>query len=207
SINDVVCGVVFLGIRLYMKSKNQDVDKKRGTKSTALVLLNTRNINGYKSVSEMVDKDPAASWGNQFAFLHVSVPTPPDPENPLSYVMKARKLVRRTRNSAAVILTGKLLERLRKLRGPEVTAKYIHSTLKNTSLTISNMVGPSEAMALNSHPVSGFYFMVVGNLTITVVSYADHVRMAVGTENGLIDAPKFKACLQNAFDSIHKSAL
>ncbi|KAG8386868.1 hypothetical protein BUALT_Bualt03G0193700 [Buddleja alternifolia] len=209
TINDVICGALFLGIRMYMKGTNQEL---MNAESTALVLLNTRNIGGYKSISEMVEPDADSPWGNQFAFLHVSVPelTVKEPINPLNFVLKARKLIKRKRNSAAVVLTGKLLDSLRKYRGPEVTAKYIHRTLKNTSMTISNLIGPMEQMALANHPVKGLYFMVVGipqNLTITMVSYMGNLRVTVGTENGLIDAPKFKSCIQNAFDIIFKAAL
>ncbi|XP_047939593.1 wax ester synthase/diacylglycerol acyltransferase 4-like [Salvia hispanica] len=206
SINDVVCGVVFLGIRLYMQAMKQDLTD---AKSTALVLLNTRNIRTYKTISEMVEPDDDEStWGNRFAFLHV--PLPKMSADPLNFVLKANKLIRRKKNSAALVLTGKLLDALRKLRGPEVTAKYIHSTLKNTSMTVSNIMGPVERMALSNHPVKGLYFMVVGvpqNLTITMVSYMGKLRIALGTENGLIDSPKFKSCLQNAFDTILKSAI
>ncbi|KAI3457226.1 hypothetical protein Pfo_013889 [Paulownia fortunei] len=209
SINDVICGVVFLGIRLYMQTTNHEL---RNAQSTALVLLNTRNIGGYKSISEMVEPDAESPWGNQFAFLHVSVPelALQDPTNPLSFVLKTQKVIKRKRNSAAVVLTGKLLNTLRKYRGPEVTAKYIHSTLKNTSMTISNIMGPVERMALSNHPIKGLYFMVAGvpqNLTITIMSYMGQLRLAVGTENGLIDAPKFKSCVQNAFYTIFKAAV
>lgn len=206
SINDVISGVVFLGLRLYMQAMRQDLTN---AKSTALVLLNTRNIRGYKSISEMVEPDEDdASWGNRFAFLHV--PLPRMAADPLSFVVKANKLIRRKKNSAAILLTGKLLDTLRKWRGPEVTAKYIHSTLKNTSMTISNIMGPVEKMALSNQPVKGLYFMVAGvpqNLTITMVSYMGLLRVALGTENGLIDSPKLKSCIQNAFDIILKAAV
>ncbi|KAL7086907.1 hypothetical protein ACP275_13G031900 [Erythranthe tilingii] len=209
TINDVICGALFLGIRLYIKSTKHD---QSNAKSTALVLLNTRNINGYKSISEMVEPDAESPWGNQFAFIHVSVPklSFSDPIDPLSFVLEAQKVIKRKRNSAALILTGKLLDTLRKLRGPEVTAKYIHRTLKNTSMTISNIIGPLEKMALSNQPIKGMYFMVVGvpqSLTITMVSYMGQLRVALGTENDLIDAPKFRQCVQNAFDMIFKAAV
>lgn len=90
--------------------------------STALVLLNTRSIEGYKSVKEMVKPDAESPWGNQFGFLHVSLPQLTNAEscNPLEFVWKSHKLIQRKRNSGAVFLTGQLLEGLRKYRGPEV---------------------------------------------------------------------------------------
>ncbi|XP_060209526.1 wax ester synthase/diacylglycerol acyltransferase 4-like [Lycium barbarum] len=210
TINDVICGVLFLGVRLYMEEMKYE---QKNANSTALVLLNTRNIAGYKSVKEMLQTSNESKWGNQFAFLHVSVPKIDKEEsssNPLSFVFKAQDVIQRKRNSAAVSFTGKLLETLQKYRGPEVTAKYIHNTLKNSSMTISNMIGPMERMALANHPVKGLYFMVVGvpeSLTITMMSYMGKLRVAVGTEKGLIDPQKFKFSIENAFDRIFKAAV
>ncbi|KAL8031490.1 hypothetical protein ABFX02_13G028800 [Erythranthe guttata] len=165
TINDVICGALFLGIRLYIKSTEHEHDQSNA-KTTALVLLNTRNINGYKSISEMVKPDGESLWGNQFAFLHVPVPklAISDPIDPLSFVLDAQKVIKKKRNSAAVILTSKLLETLRKLRGPE-------------------------------------------SLTVTILSYMGQLRIALGTENDLIDAPKFRQCVQDAFDMIFNAAI
>lgn len=99
--------------------------EEKNANSTALVLLNTRNIAGYKSVKEMLQPSNESKWGNQFAFLHVSVPKLDKGEsssNPLSFVSKAQDVIKRKRNSAAVILTGKLLDTLQKYRGPEVNS-------------------------------------------------------------------------------------
>ncbi|KAH0987646.1 hypothetical protein GBA52_014823 [Prunus armeniaca] len=81
-------------------------------------------------------------------------------------------------------------------------ARYIHGTLKNSSMTISNMIGPVEKMALDNQPVGGLYFMVVGPpqcLTVTALSYMGKLRVAFGAEKGFIDSQKLKASMQNAF--------
>lgn len=120
TINDVLTGVIFLGTRLYMDATSQE--SKNGV-STALVLLNTRNIGGYTSVAEMIDASAAEKqWGNQFGFLHVSVPELNGKEysDPSQFVYKAQNIIKRKRESAAVFLTGRLLEASRRYRGPEV---------------------------------------------------------------------------------------
>lgn len=208
SINDVICGVIFLGARLYMQAMNQE---KTNASSTALVLLNTRNIAGYKSIEEMVEPNTESTWGNQFGFLHVSVPrfTKKDSSNPLNFVFKAQKTIKSKRDSAAVYLTGQLLETLRRHRGPEGTAKYVRGTLKNSSMTISNISGPVDQLALANHPAKGMYFMVVGvpqSLTITMISYMRELRVAVGTEKGLIHPQKFQSCIEDAFNIMFKAA-
>lgn len=92
------------------------------SQSTALVLLNTRNISGYKSVQEMLKPDDKTKWGNQFAFLHVAVPelVHDQSSDPLEFVAQAQKIIKRKRESLAVYLTGQSLETIRKFRGPEV---------------------------------------------------------------------------------------
>ncbi|KAI3515461.1 hypothetical protein L1887_14357 [Cichorium endivia] len=210
TINDVVTGMIFLGSRLYMEAT---CEESRNASSTALVLLNTRSIGGYKSVDEMVENQEAQiQWGNQFGFLHVSLPELHQYDqslNPLKFVHETRDIIKRKRNSSGVYLTGMLLESVRKYRGPEATAEYIHSTLKNSSMTVSNMIGPLEKMTLSNQPVKGLYFMVVNvpqSLTVTVMSYMDQLRVAVGTEKGLIDPVKFQTCTENAFSMIFAAA-
>ena len=92
------------------------------SKTTALVLLNTRATRGYKSVDEMIKPNSDMPWGNQFTFLHVPLPKLTQSEllNPLDFVKKAHRVIKRQRNSAAVYLTGQLLSFIQMVRGHEV---------------------------------------------------------------------------------------
>lgn len=107
-------------------------------KSTALVLLNTRAIGGYKSVSEMLKPNAEMPWGNHFAFLPVPLPKLTDYElqNPLKFVKNAHKTIKRQRNSAAVYLTGQFLDLTRKIRGPEVRLYHHTRSLLWTNDTL-----------------------------------------------------------------------
>ncbi|TYH77743.1 hypothetical protein ES332_D04G175900v1 [Gossypium tomentosum] len=208
TINDVITGIIFFGTRLYMQEGR---NKSNNEHSTALVLLNTRAIREYKSVKEMHKPCAEKVWGNQFAFLHISIPelTSLESLNPLDFVWKAHKLIQRQRNSGAVFLTARLLEWFKKFKGPEAAAKYIHSTIKNSSMGLSNMIGPVERMALANHPIKSLYFMVVGepkSLSITMISYMGKLRVAFKTEKDFIDPEKLKSSIQNAFEKILKAA-
>ncbi|KAI8551623.1 hypothetical protein RHMOL_Rhmol06G0200300 [Rhododendron molle] len=173
TINDVITGVIFLGTRLYMQqsssTKNDHNEQQGNTNATALVLLNTRALGGYKTIGEMVKPKSEMPWGNHFTFLHVSIPKltggATDDHanlNPLRFVKEAHGIIKRKRNSAVVYLTGWMLEILRKFRGPEVVARYFYNTMKNSSLALSNLIGPVEKMALANHPIKGLYFTVIG---------------------------------------------
>lgn len=112
----------------------ESTSKQSGNaRSTSLVLLNTRSVDGYKSVDEMLDNPKARKlWGNQFGFLHVPLPKLHQSDqtlNPLKFVYEAHSTIRRMRNSWAVFLTGMLLELIRKYRGAEVC---LHSFLSVT---------------------------------------------------------------------------
>ncbi|KAL7128938.1 hypothetical protein ABFS83_13G028600 [Erythranthe nasuta] len=212
TINDVVTGIIMLGTRLYMQKASQISSE---AKSTALVLLNTRAAAmgaGYKSVSEMVEPGSKMPWGNRFAFLHVPIPKLSDVEllDPLIFVKKVHRTIKKRRNSAGIYLTGQLLDLIRKIKGPESASRYIHGTLKNTSMAISNLIGPIEPMALANQPINGLYFAVAGppqSLSVTIVSYVGKLRIAMTVEKGFMDPNKLKSCVEYAFEAIYKAAL
>ncbi|XP_021718181.1 O-acyltransferase WSD1-like [Chenopodium quinoa] len=207
TINDILAGIAFHGIRVYM----QEIDPESNiSQSTALVLLNTRNITRYTSVKEMKTAH-TKMWGNQFAFLHVAIPELIDDNssNPLDFVYKTQQQIARLRNSPAVYLTAQCLEIARKCKGPEAAAELIYNTMNKSSMGMTNMIGPIEKVALVDHPVKGIYFMVCGtpkSLVITIMSYMQTVRIGVGVEKGLIDSQKLTSCIKNAFDLVYEAA-
>lgn len=135
-MNDVITGVIHLGTRLYMESKDKNAGDK---KATTLVLLNTRNMEASnKSSSEMIKPMDTIPWGNHFAFLQIPLPklsiTSPgyDPSlnfDPLQFVYETHRVIKRKRNNPAAFLTGGLLDYVREIKGPEV--RNIHSCTKN----------------------------------------------------------------------------
>ncbi|KAL0903891.1 hypothetical protein M5K25_025950 [Dendrobium thyrsiflorum] len=215
TINDVISGVIFYGIQLYMRAVNGDVacSSRVGMgKVTALLLLNTRNVNSYQSLHEMKKPGAKSPWGNQFGFIHVSVPGCKDAEkvDPLTFVLKGRQIIRAKKKSLGVYLTGRVLELMRKHRGSEVAAEFMHRTLMNTSATISNLTGPMEQMMMANNPISNFYFMVVGvpqNLTITVVSYMGKLTLVMGTERDFIDSNLLISSMKRSFQRIFEAAM
>ncbi|CAA6665706.1 unnamed protein product [Spirodela intermedia] len=209
TINDVITGIIFLGVQLYLTSGTKE---RVGYNCTALILINTRVVDTYQSLHEMTKPDAKSPWGNQFGFLHVSLPKHDDPEsqNPLDFVSEARETIEKKRNSLAVYLNGRFLEIIRKLKGSEVAAEYVHTTLRNTSMTISNMIGPLDQIEIAGHNVRSCYFMVVGvpqSLTITMISYMGKLRVTFGTEKGFIDEQRLMLCVEKAFTRIFQKAL
>ncbi|KAK7258561.1 hypothetical protein RIF29_24141 [Crotalaria pallida] len=210
TINDVVCGIIFYGIRLYMQEIN-DKDAK-ASNSTAIVLLNTRNLGGYQSVKDMLKPGTKGPWGNYFSLLQVSIPKLSQARisDPLEFVRKTHKIIKMKRRSFSVYLIGLLLQMEMKLRGPQAVAKSIYNTLDYSSVFLSNIVGPLEQMALANHPISGLYFTVTDvpeDVNITIMSYVKVLRITLRTLKGFIDEQKFKSCLEKAFEVISKASM
>ncbi|KAK7312817.1 hypothetical protein VNO77_36970 [Canavalia gladiata] len=209
TINDVITGVIFYGIRLYM----EEIDNKaRTANSTGLVMLSTRNIASYQSVEDMMKPNSKSPWGNHISFLHVPIPkiNKATLSNPLEFVWKAQKMIKRKRNSFTVFLIEWLLDMELKLRGHEAVAKHIYGTLRNSSVVISNLIGPVEPMVLANHPVKGLYFTMTGgpeSINIALISYTRTLRITLKTQKGFIDEKKFKFCIVNAFEVISKAAM
>ncbi|XP_039161624.1 O-acyltransferase WSD1 isoform X2 [Eucalyptus grandis] len=211
TVNDVILGVIFLATRLYMQRVS--TNSNLSTNSTALVLLNTRNLRDYKPVKDMVRPNSESPWGNHFAFLHVPIPKvkPSDSQfsDPLKFVHKTHEVIKRKRSSFGVILTGKLLEIMQKCRNAEAVAKHISRTARNSSMCISNLIGPVDNLSLANHPLKGMYYTIAGtpeNLLITIFSYAGNLRVAVGAEQGFIDSELYNHSLLDAFDMILRDA-
>ncbi|ONK71872.1 uncharacterized protein A4U43_C04F13250 [Asparagus officinalis] len=209
TVNDVITGIIFYGMQLYLQAAGQET---KPAKVTALVLLNTRAIRTYQPLKEMARRDSKVPWGNHFAFLHVSIPTNKDPENadPLHSIRRAKKIIKAKRNSLGVYLTAGILEIMRKFRGSEAVSRHIYKTLTNTSLTISNLIGPLEKLQIANHPCKSFYFMVVRapqSLTITVVSYMGTIKVAIGAERDFINSELLVSCMEKSFERIFDAAV
>ncbi|XP_070673772.1 wax ester synthase/diacylglycerol acyltransferase 11-like isoform X2 [Malus domestica] len=101
------------------------------------------------------------------------------------------------------------LIRLIKSRLGVAASRYIRSTIKNSSMVITNMIGPLEQMSLANHPIKGLYFLVVGtpqDLDISIVSYMGKVKLAFTMKKGIIDPQKLKLCMENALDMIFNAS-
>ncbi|CAL5202805.1 unnamed protein product [Lathyrus oleraceus] len=209
TINDVVCGIIFYGLRLYMDEINE---RTKTSNSTALVMLNTRNIKGYQSLKEMQKPESKGLWGNKISFLQIPIPKPNKSGifNPLEFVLETHDVLNKKKRSFSVHLIGLLMDLEMKLRGPEAVAKEIYNTIGNSSVLISNMVGPVEKMALANHPVNGLYFTTTcgpEDVNITIISYVKILRMSVKILKGFIDEDKLKFCMEKAFEAIFKASM
>ncbi|KAL5095937.1 hypothetical protein RYX36_000264 [Vicia faba] len=210
TINDVVTGIEFYGTRLYMQEKDS---KSNTSNSTALVLMNTRNIEGYQSIDDMLNtKKSNGPWGNRISFLHVPIPKLNETRisNPLEFIHDTHNIINRKKHSLVLALTGTLLDIEGKIRGLEAVAKHMRKTVIMSSTVVTNLVGPVQQKSLAKHPIKGLYFTLAGgpeSLVISIISYMGMLRVTLKTERDFIDEQRLKTCIQNAFEMIFKATM
>ncbi|KAK4281009.1 hypothetical protein QN277_012557 [Acacia crassicarpa] len=205
TVNDVITGIIFYGTRLYMQGVD---DKSRAAKSTALILMNTRNTESYQSVNDMLSAQAKGSWGNQVSFLHVPIPQLEDERisNPLDFIWEVHHIIERKKQSLVVPLNGMLLDMETKLKGYEAVAKHIHGAVTK----VTSLIGPSQQMSLANHPIKGLYFTVAGgpdSFMISIMSYMGMVRVTLKTDKYFIDEHKLRSQIKRAFQIILNAAL
>ncbi|GLJ40922.1 hypothetical protein SUGI_0846570 [Cryptomeria japonica] len=201
SVNDVIMGVVFCGFRRYCDMVLPDPKQTENLRVTALALMNSRSQPGLKSLEEMTKSRTKAPWGNRWGFLQLPVPMEGF-ENPMEYVVRAKRMADKKKMSLAVIVTNKVISYITRFRGPKITANALYNTLANTTFTVTNMNGPAEKMKLAGYGVRSGFFSVSGvpqTILVTCMSYADNIRMQVITTKGYVDAKKLSKCFEEAF--------
>nr|XP_025685742.1 uncharacterized protein LOC112786587 [Arachis hypogaea] len=88
-------------------------------------------------------------------------------------------------------------------------AKHVYKTIENSSVSISNVVGPVEQVAFANHPIKGFYFMSIGipqSVLVTILSYMGNLHIAFGVEKGVIDEHQLLSCFETAKEMIFNAA-
>lgn len=129
------------------------------------MMLNTRVIRDYMSVNEMINADTKI-WGNKFSFLHIELPKLINGgfSNPLDFVYKTRKQIKRYRNSPVVYLTAQCLEIIRKYKGSEVheTITFLYQNivfLRFLLITLKKSCRPGPGTKLWAWAESAPYFL------------------------------------------------
>uniref|UniRef100_A0A6V7QQE5 Uncharacterized protein n=1 Tax=Ananas comosus var. bracteatus TaxID=296719 RepID=A0A6V7QQE5_ANACO len=187
TINDIISGIVFYGIQTIHSSDESKQHSYRYQQSDCI--------------------------GPRGEPIWVHARLSPDvrerrERRPLYFVLQAKKIIKAKRNSLVVYLTGRLLETLRRIKGPEATARYIHGTLRNTSMTVSNLTGPIEQMIIAGHPVKSFHFMVVRvpQPNNNCGELHGEAEGCLGVEKGFINSQLLNSYMKESFERILEAA-
>ncbi|PIA56360.1 hypothetical protein AQUCO_00700587v1 [Aquilegia coerulea] len=205
TVNDLITGVIYYTIHLYMLRKG---DISRGKNMNLLVMFNMRMLKGYKNIEEMMK---ANICGNHVASLVVPVPCISGEQkvDPLYFVSKAKKIMERKKNSFYLYVTIPFIKVLTIIRGSKGLSKIVHTNFKNTTAMVTNLIGPKEKLSMAGHPVGSCYFIVAGipqSLSFTTASWMGQLRLTATMEKNFIDSQLFYSCMQEAFENIFQAA-
>ncbi|XP_057832443.2 wax ester synthase/diacylglycerol acyltransferase 11 [Cryptomeria japonica] len=209
TVNDVVMGVIFYGFQRYLEISVSHGEMLGVTKEmaksrvTGIVCMNTRELSGLKDIKDMLKFNSRAPWGNHFGMLQIPMPVA-NAESPLDFVRRAKQIIDRKKMSLEVFLTRRILCSI----GRRASASGIYNTLANTTLALSNMIGPTEKIALNQIPVKSISFSVSGipqTLLLTVVSYMGSVRLEVIGTKGYVNSDTLAKCFTECFEEMKEA--
>ncbi|KAH9322745.1 hypothetical protein KI387_017384, partial [Taxus chinensis] len=181
TVNDVLTGIIFCGIQRYLqiclstgeeqsildayekRSKPNDtvIKQMQNLRVTSLAMINMRVLARLKNSEEMVNETTEVMWGNQFGFLHLSIPLK-NVKNSLDFVKRAKCIIDRRKMSLGIFAIPKILGSLGRLKGAQALAKCAYNTIASTTMAISNMIGPMEKIAIDQNIIKRFSFFVSG---------------------------------------------
>ncbi|GLJ51800.1 hypothetical protein SUGI_1100500 [Cryptomeria japonica] len=211
TVNDVLMGVIFCGFQRYlqitlcqgeMAEARKEMAKQ---KVTGIVAVNTRAISRLNDIKDLLKPNSQSPWGNRFGMVHIAIPVA-SADSPLDFVRKAKQTMDRKKMSLEVFLTGRLLSYL----GRQASATAMYNTLANTTMVITNMIGPTDKIAINQIPVKSISFSVSGlpqTLLFTVVSYMGRIRLQVIGTKGYINTDTMTKCFNECFEEMKEATL
>lgn len=229
TVNDVLLGMVAMGVRRYLTLRAQkELAQRKGTelqerdgsdagvvdglvhlsnnlRVRALALVNTRASPGLQDLAEMMKGSRSqARWGNHLGYLLIPVPMNDYP-TALDYVRAAKRIGDRKKKSLEAPFTYASGSLIIKCFGPGAAARFTYRSATQTSLTLSNMMGPTEEVMLGGNPITRIIPTVTGyphNLCIHLQSYAGKVTLVATVVELVIPDPDI--LLQCCVDALQK---
>ncbi|KAL4598914.1 hypothetical protein ACB092_11G091500 [Castanea dentata] len=202
TINDVALGITQAGLSRYLNRKYGDSKKDDEASKTknnlpkkirlrSTLLINLRPTAGIQALSDMMEKDTEAKWGNWIGYVLLPF-TIGLREDPLDYVRQAKATIDRKKNSLEAIFTFTVAELVLKIFGIKASA-LSHSILTRTTMCFSNLVGPLEEIGYYGHPMAYLAPTSYGQphaLMINFQSYSNKMTIVLSVDEDTIPDPK-----------------
>ncbi|VFQ67545.1 unnamed protein product [Cuscuta campestris] len=201
TVNDVLMGILQAGMSRYLNRKygkqkwSESNDNKNNLpKSVRLrgaVIFNIRPSAGIKALAEMMEKKSKAKWGNKIGYaltpLFIGLQ-----ENPLGYIYKAKAIIDRKKLSLESRLSFSAAHLIVKLFGIEAAAALTNRVIANTTVLVSNVVGPEDEISFFGHSMVFAAPAVYGvghALTIHFQSYCNKMTISMAVDPEVISDP------------------
>ncbi|XP_050236444.1 wax ester synthase/diacylglycerol acyltransferase 11-like isoform X4 [Mercurialis annua] len=149
-------------------------------------------------------------WGNKFGYMVLPFETALQNE-PLDYVRQAKATVDRKKDSLEALCSFRIATLIVNIFGAEVASAVAHRFISNTTMALSNVVGPIEEISFYGHPIQFLATTVYGHphaLTIHYQSYFNKMTIVVAVDPDVIPNPH-KLCdhLEESLNIIKNAVL
>ncbi|CAL4974724.1 unnamed protein product [Urochloa decumbens] len=194
TVNDVLLGMTSAALSRYYFRKTGESDSKGVTVRSA-VLVNLRPTPGIQTLASMMEtsKDNGARWGNKIGYMLIPFHLARH-DDPIEYVRRATKVARRKKSSMESVFTFWSGDMVLKLFGIKAAAALCYNMFTHTTLSFSNMVGPTEQVTFCRNPIVYIAPGTYGHphaLTIHYQSYMNNVKLVLS-----VDESRFPDCHQ-----------
>nr|ABR16516.1 unknown [Picea sitchensis] len=190
--------------------KDAVIKQMKNSRVTAISMINLRALAGLQNINEMLKQNAQTPWGNRFGFLLVPIPIMGTLKNPLEFMRRIKGNMDKHKISLGMFITARLLRYLASLKVPRAVSRPSYNVITNTTMMISNMIGPVEKIVMGGNTVKSFSFFVSGvpqALQVCIVSYMDVVVLQVYAHKAYVDANIMSDCFMEGFEEMKKMAL
>uniref|UniRef100_A0A453LFG5 O-acyltransferase WSD1 C-terminal domain-containing protein n=1 Tax=Aegilops tauschii subsp. strangulata TaxID=200361 RepID=A0A453LFG5_AEGTS len=202
TVNDVLVGATSAALSRYYFRNSGGTDTYR-TWLRSVLLVNTRPTASLQAYANMIESGRSndVAWGNQLGYIllpfHLAMHN-----DPLAYVRKAKMTVDRKKSSLEAIFTCKTSEVFVKMFGLKAGAFTFRRMFANTTISFSNLVGPTEKIELCGHPVVFIAPSVYGvpqALIVHYQSYNNTIKIVLSVDEEIF--PNYSQLLDDFVES------
>ncbi|KMZ65395.1 O-acyltransferase WSD1 [Zostera marina] len=153
TINDVLLGIVSLGLERYLERRNPSISRKP-IRITGCTMVNLRKTSGIQNLESL--ELSKAGWGNNFGFmlLPLCLWKSRDDEDTLESIRRVKKMTDKKKLSLEAYISLKGGTLIMSTFGKEVASKINYKISSNTTFTISNVMGPLDEMMFAENPIT-----------------------------------------------------
>ncbi|XP_078439576.1 wax ester synthase/diacylglycerol acyltransferase 5-like [Wolffia australiana] len=171
TINDIFVGLVSYGISKYVGQKLVNAGTENPTISV-MVVVNIRG-QGSKEILRCIREKEKIPWGNKCGLFLLPVRLE-NTDDPLKFVRTAKCMIDKRKMSFEAIYTGNVGNLITKLIGTENMASLGYKFRQNSSMLLSNIVGPSGPIKLATNLITNIGVTVSclpGAIDVHLISY------------------------------------
>ncbi|XP_078438198.1 wax ester synthase/diacylglycerol acyltransferase 11-like isoform X2 [Wolffia australiana] len=170
TINDVFVGLVSYGISNYLTIVGSE--GMENPTVSGMVAVNIRG-QGSKEILRSIQKKEKIAWGNKCGLFLLPIRLE-NKDDPLKFVRTAKGIIDKRKMSFEAIYTWKVCNLIPKLFGIENMAPLTYKFRQNSSMLLSNVVGPSGPIKLGTNLITNIgvtLSCLPGAIDVHLISY------------------------------------